>query len=298
MRLRISIFWDALMRFGADDGWAIASHIAMSTLIAIFPFLIFVTALAGFFGTAQLSNEAVKIIFDAVPDRVALPIADEVHSVLTQSRSGLLTIGAALALYFASSGVEAVRVGLNRAYDIRDDRPWWLLRLESIVCVLLGALALLTLAFLVILGPLIWAIGLKYLPALEPLGRVFTLSRYAISFLILFTTLVVLHKWLPAKKHRFREIMPGVVLTFVLSVGFGEMFGSYLSHFATNYVSTYAGLASVMIALAFLYTSASIFLYGGELNAAIMRAHMRQLQTLGRELEDARAAAKGVPRAS
>jgi membrane protein len=75
MRLKPSIFWDALLRFGADDGWAIASHIAMSTLIAIFPFLIFLTALAGFMGTSDLSNQAVTLIFDVVPARVAQPIS-------------------------------------------------------------------------------------------------------------------------------------------------------------------------------------------------------------------------------
>jgi membrane protein len=207
---------------------------------------------------------------------------------LTQSRGGLLTIGAALALYFASSGVEAVRVGLNRAYDVRDELPWWLSRIESILFVLLGALALLTLAFFVVLGPLIWAVTLRGLPAIEPLSRVFTLSRYVISFVILFSTLVVLHKWLPAKKQRFRDIMPGIILTFALSVGFGEIFGLYLSRFATSYVSMYAGLASVMIALAFLYISASIFIYGGELNAAIMRDHLARLQLLGRDLNKAK----------
>jgi len=57
---------------------------------------------------------------------------DEIHNVLTQARSGLLTISVILAIYFSSSGVEAVRIGLNRAYDVRDSRSWWLLRLESI----------------------------------------------------------------------------------------------------------------------------------------------------------------------
>ena len=53
---------------------------------------------------------------------------------------------------------------------------------------------------------------------------------------------------------------------------FGIAFGRYLTEFARNYVSTYAGLASVMIAVVFLYTVAAIFIFGGELNAALMRA--------------------------
>ena len=90
--------------------------------------------------------------------------------------------------------------------------------------------------------------------------------------MLLAATMFIAHRWLPATRLRFVDIAPGVVASFVSSIVFGEIFGLYLSQFARNYVSTYAGLASVMIALAFLYTLAAIFVFGGALNAAIMRA--------------------------
>ena len=86
----IAIFYDAYSRFSADDGWAISSHIALSTLTSLFPFLIFVTALAGFVGSQDLADEAAKLIFDAWPPIVANPISGEVHNVLTAPRGGLL----------------------------------------------------------------------------------------------------------------------------------------------------------------------------------------------------------------
>ena len=152
MRFVFGVLDDAFMRFSQDDGWAIASHIALSILTSLFPFLIFVTALAGFLGSKNLGDEGVQILFQTWPQQVAAPIANEIHNVLTQTRSGVLTIGVILSIYFSSSGVEAVRIGLNRAYDVRDSRPWWLLRLESIAYVFVGAFSLLTLAFLVVLA--------------------------------------------------------------------------------------------------------------------------------------------------
>ena len=68
MRFVFRIVYDAVMRFLQDDGWAIASHIALSILTSLFPFLIFVTALAGFFGTKTLADEAVP---PPVPDLAA-----------------------------------------------------------------------------------------------------------------------------------------------------------------------------------------------------------------------------------
>jgi membrane protein len=272
MRKVFSVFLDAYWRFLAQDGWAIASHIALSTLTSLFPFLIFVTALAGFFGTEDLAAEAAKLIFAVWPPAVAHPIAGEVQNVLTAPRGGLLTIGAALALYFASGAIEAARVGLSRAYSANETRPWWLLRLESIAFVIVGAIGLLALAFLVVLGPLIWATALNYLPQLEPLRFVVTFTRLGLAVALMALTLFLAHLLLPKGRRRLIDLAPGVALTFASCVAFGEGFGAYLSEFARNYVTTYAGLASVMIALVFFYAMAAIFVYGGELNAAIMRA--------------------------
>jgi membrane protein len=275
MRRTFGIFLDAYWRFSADDGWAIASHVALSTLTSLFPFLIFVTALAGFFGSERLSDEAAKLIFDAWPAIVANPISGEVHNVLTAPRGGLLTIGAILALYFSSGAIEALRVALNRAYETVETRPWWLLRLESIAYVLIGAASLLALAFLVVLWPLIWAAALSFAPALAPLENLVTLARLAIASVLMAISLLIAHRWLPSERRKFVEIAPGVALTIVCCIAFGEIFGAYLGEFARNYVSTYAGLASVMIALVFLYSMAAIFVFGGDLNAAIMRARKR-----------------------
>jgi membrane protein len=276
MRFVFRILYDAIMRFSQDDGWAIASHIALSILTSMFPFLIFVTAIAGFFGSKSLADDAARILLQTWPQQVAAPIANEIHNVLTQTRSGLLTISVILAIYFSSNGVEAVRTGLNRAYDVRDSRPWWLLRLESIAYVFVGAFALLTLALLVVLAPLIWTAVLHFAPGLEPLNRLITFGRFAIASLVLLLALVLAHKFLPAGRRSLRDIAPGILLTLAMWIAAGIAFGSYLAEFARNYVTTYAGLASVMIALVFLYMIASIFIFGGELNAAILRANRKR----------------------
>ena len=131
---------DAFYRFNADDGWAIASHIALSVLMSMFPFLILVTAIAGFISSEDLADEVARLIIAAWPRAVSSQIAGEIHNVLTTARGDVLTVGAAFAIYFASSGVESLRIGLNRAYGLTDPRPWWLLRLESIGYVLVLSL--------------------------------------------------------------------------------------------------------------------------------------------------------------
>jgi membrane protein len=271
IRLSLRVITEAFYRFNRDDGWAIASHIALSILMAVFPFLIVVTALAGFVGSANLADEVARLIFAAWPQQVASPIAGEIHNVLTTTRGGVLTLGAVFAVYFASSGVESLRIGLNRAYGLYEQRSWWLLRLESIGYVLVSALALLVLAFLVVLGPLIFKAAANYAPWIEPLESHYDFARVGIGGGVLAVALFILHMWLPAGRRGLSKVWPGIAATLALWLACGFAFGHYLADFAYTYVTYYAGLASAMIALVFLYYSAWIFVYGGELNAAIGR---------------------------
>jgi membrane protein len=269
-------FWRAALTFNAADGWAIASHVALSTLMAIFPFLIFLTAIAAFFDLSSLSNTVVTLIFDSVPERIAAPIAGEVRRVLLVPRGDLLTIGVALALWFASSGVEAMRVGLNRAYGKVENRNFLWLRLESIGFVLVGSLTFLTIAFLLVLAPVAWTAFVHLVPAIEDFAWPLTLLRYGLTLVIAGSGLIVSHLWLPAGRRRIVDILPGVGLTLGAWIAGAYGFSLYLADFA-NYASTYAGLAGVMTAIVFLYMMALILLYGASLNAAL--GERRQVAT-------------------
>jgi membrane protein len=272
LRRYLAIAYKAYEGFARDDGWAIASHIALTTLMSLFPFLIFITALTGFLGSQEVADQVAKLLLEAWPPQVAAPIATEITSVLTRSHGGLLTLGAALALYFSSSGVESLRIGLNRAYDVLDMRPWWLLRLESIGYVLVGAAALIALSF-VIVGATGGLSRIAHLATwLAPIEQTFTFWRYMIATVVLVIALILVHKWLPAGRRRIVEVLPGIVATLLMWIVTGVGFGRYLASFAGTYVSTYAGLASAMTALVFLYWTAACFVFGGELNNAIRKA--------------------------
>lgn len=269
------ILMDALNRFVLNDNWAIASDIALAILLSLFPFLIIVTAVASLLGSEQLAREAAELVFATWPPQIAEPLAEEVTRVLTGQRQDLLTIGSVLALIFASNAVESIRIGLNRAYGVPETRSWLMTRLESIGFVILGTAVLLTLAFLIVLGPVLWRTATSYFPALGSLSSVVTAIRLVIASLVIVAALTISHFWLPAGWRRLADIWPGIVITLVLWIASGVGFGWYLDSFAGSYVTTYAGLATGMIALVFLWFTAVIFLFGGELNAAIRRARER-----------------------
>ena len=271
------VTFDVFKHFSTDDGWAFASHIALSGLMALFPFLIFATALASFLGAKAFADTAVHVIFDMWPSNIAEPIANEVKNVLTVQRSGLLTISVIAAAYFASNGVEALRVALNRAYRVTDMRSIVFCRLQSLGFVLIGTLCLMAISFLLVLAPLAVRIAAKWVPEIVEYGGTFAFWRYAITVSLLVLALFLAHIWLPAGKRRLSDILPGIIITLLAWLAAATAFAVYLETFA-NYVTTYAGLASIMVAIVFLYMLSAIFIIGAEFNAAIMNYRKREQQ--------------------
>lgn len=261
---------DAFGHFNADDGWAMASHVAVSAIMALFPFLIFATALASFLGADAFAETAVHLVFDTWPEEVAEPIAAEVVNVLGVRRGGVLTFGVLAAAFFSSNGVEAIRVSLNRAYRVVEPRSFIYLRVQSLAFVLIATLGFMAISLLLVIAPLAARIAVSRLEWLEPYMGTITLWRYIIAVTVLVSALMAVHLWLPAGKRSLSDILPGIVFTLLSWLAGSSIFAAYLSRFS-SYANTYAGLASIMAAVFFLYIISVIFILGGEVNAAIMR---------------------------
>ncbi|MCB1452751.1 MAG: YihY/virulence factor BrkB family protein [Rhizobiaceae bacterium] len=264
------VLGDAFGHFSDDDGWSMASHLAITALMALFPFLIFSTALASFLGAKAFEDTAVHIVFDTWPEQIAAPIAREVVNVLTVQRGDFLTVGIIVAAFFASNGIEALRVSLNRAYRVEDRRSFLFRRIQSLAFVFITTLGFLTISVLLVLAPLIGRVAVDAMPWLKPFMGTITIWRYIIASSVIVLALVAVHAWLPAGKRSFADIAPGIMFTLSGWLIGSTLFAEYLDRFS-SYVSTYAGLASIMIAVVFLYIISAIFILGGELNAAIRR---------------------------
>jgi membrane protein len=264
------ILYDALGHFNDDDGWSMASHLAITALMALFPFLIFATTLASFLGAEAFTDTAVHLVFDTWPEQIAAPIAREVINVLTVQRSDLLTYGVLLAAFFASNGIEALRTSLNRAYRVAETRSFLFRRIQSLAFVLIATVGFLAISVLLVLAPLLARLAQAKFEWIEPYMGTITLWRFVIASTVIVLGLVAVHIWLPDGKRRFVDIVPGIIFTLIAWLGGSTMFAAYLDRFS-SYVTTYAGLASIMIAVVFLYIVSLIFILGGELNASISR---------------------------
>jgi len=262
---------EAIRRFDRKGGWVLSSHIAMSMMLALFPFLLFVVALAGSLSQDVNVDDLVDLVLGTWPDEIAEPIKAEMHAVLTGASSQLMTLGGLLAVYFASNGVDAVRVAMTRAYRDQDNLAFWKARLLCVVFVLIGGVLALTALTLGLALPFYLSLVAEATPDLveawltsDRLSWIFTMGA---PFLVV----TACHVWLPGHRHSLTQMVPGILLTMVMWIGATWGFSYYLTRFA-SYSAIYAGLAGTMAALIFMYLMAAILILGAEFNGALAGA--------------------------
>jgi membrane protein len=266
---------DAGMSFARNDGLAMASHVALSLVLALFPFLVCVAALAAFFGVGRISNPIVHLLFDFWPEGVAVPLAQEADKILLPRRN-VLTVSIVLTVFVATNGVESLRIALCRAYGVQRSRSWWQARLIGLGFVLIGAGALVASSVLVVLWPSIWRSAVAYMPDLKALGPTYEIIRYGLASVVLVAGLSATHLWLPDTRPRLWDMVPGIMATLILWLVGATLYGEFLANVA-HLKATYAGLAGILTALIFLQISSAIFIFGAELNAALRRQrHLRR----------------------
>ncbi len=265
----VRALWDSVVQFKRKDGLIKSSHIAMSMMLALFPFILFSVSLAGFLSQDVDPDNLVGLIFGTWPDAVAKPIVAEIETVVASSNSQLMTLGGVLAIYFSSNGVDAVRVAMTQAYRDVDTLAFWRARLLCMAFVLVGGGLVLVAALIEVALPLYFSFVAEVVPGTW--GEWFTGDqlRIGLTMGVPVTAVFACHMWLPGRRHSLRDIWPGAVLTLVLWGIAGQGFAIYIASFS-RYGATYAGLAGAMAALMFMYLMAAILILGAEFNGALI----------------------------
>lgn len=259
---------EALYRLYEHSGFAMAGAVAFSFVVSLFPFCIFLGALAGIFGGRQLAAQAVDQLFQILPPGVAAGLAPQVDAIMGRTRIDLLTVSAGLSLFFATNAIETLRTALNGAYRVVEKRPYLLCLMRSMLFVFISAVSMLVLTWVVVVGPVVAA---RFDPSLtQSFLRATWLGaslRYALAAGVIGTQLLAFHLWLAAGKRKVKDVWPGVLVSTLLWLLTASLYSYYLNF--SDYARFYAGLSQLMVALIFFQTTAAIVILGAELNRGI-----------------------------
>jgi membrane protein len=272
----LQLFWETMKRLVADEAIPLAGNIAFRMMFSAFPFLIFLTAVAGFIGSEEWVEHTVQLLLSVAPDNVVAPLAREIRSILTVPRVDFLSIGALLTIWSAMAGVDSVRVCLNRAYDVTETRKSWQLYLLGVCGVIGSAVLFLALSLLVVVYPVFVRIVTDVTGNFPVQFNNIEQWRYPLAVLLMLVGVHAAHRILPAKRLSFRHVLPGVWFTVICWMGMAWAFSIWLTRF-NSFTSTYASLSGIFIIMFFIYLAALVLIAGGELNRVLELVRQNRL---------------------
>lgn len=258
-----------------DNIFGRAAELAYYFLLALFPMLIFLTAMVGFM--PGLRENIMGTLASIVPGDAMQLVRDTLEDVTRNSNTGLLSFGILGTLWAASSGVAAVIGTLNTAYDVEESRSWIKQRLTALGLTIGLALLIVGGVALIMFGDRLaeWANGALGLgPVFETIWQV---VHYLLGLALLFIGIEVIYYFGPNVEQDWAWITPGAVIA-VVGIILGSLAFSFYLRFAPDYSATYGSLGAVIILMLWLYLLGLVLLMGGEINSEIAHAADKPLE--------------------
>jgi membrane protein len=257
--------WSEIYDDNVFDG---AAALAYYLTLAIFPALIFLLSLMPYLPIDKLQDTVQAFLAQLLPGDTARMVKDTVNGVLEQKHQGLLSVGAVLTIWAASSGLYSLMQQLNVTYDVKEGRPYWKTRLTAFGLMIgFGLFTLVALA-LIVAGDS----GEKWLAGQTHWGPWLSFGYQAARWLFVATALgfgfAIVYYFGPDVEQRFRFVTPGSVLSVALTLGASLAFKAYVDHFG-NYNATYGGIGAVIVLMLWLNILGLVALLGSEVNALL-----------------------------
>jgi membrane protein len=268
----LAVFKQTFRQFLADDCMGLSQQIAYSSLLAFFPAVVFLVAVLGLIG----AYDTLQSFLTPVTPESVRNLIEQLQRDSTGGGSAVAAVFGAFGALWAGSGAMGSLVkAVNRAYDRLETRPFWRVRLVSLVLVVASGLVLAGMLLLIVFGGRLGdAIARK-----ADLSGAFTwfwdVLRWPIAFAAVLLLFALIYYLAPnAEQRSWRWLTPGSLVGSLMWLALSGLFALYTA-FSSSYSRTYGSLAGGIVRLLWLNYSAWAVLFGAELNAELDRHTQR-----------------------
>jgi membrane protein len=274
--LKVPLGWGELAKRTAhevlaDNCMGLAAQLAYYFFLALFPALLFVTAIISFIPVTGLLEAITGTLARVAPNEVLSIIQDQILKIAHEKNGGLLTIGILGAIWSTSAGVDAIIDTLNQAYDIQEARPWWKVKLVAIGLTLSLALFIVISFALVLVGPTMAEKVAVWAHMGPAFAWTWKILQWPVVFALVALAIAMIYYYAPDAEQEWIWITPGSIFATLLWLLISLGFKFYVANF-TSYNATYGAIGGVIVLMLWFYVSALAVLVGAELNAEIEHA--------------------------
>lgn len=248
------------------DVFGLSAQLAYFLLLSLFPFLLFLITLLGYFPIDE--HIIIETLSNYLPADVVQMIESNLTQIVNQQRGGLLSISIIGTLWSASNGINAMTKAFNRAYKVEEDRSFFIARLIAIALTIALFFVICIALLLPVFGKAIGVYLFSLINLSDNFLNVWNTLRWVASSLVFFIVLLVLYKLAPNQVIKVKHAIWGALFATIgwqlVSLGF-----SYYVNTLGNYSATYGSLGTVIVLMIWFYISGAIIIIGGMINSIV-----------------------------
>ncbi len=251
-----------------------AAALAFYFLFALFPLLLFLTTLLGFFAETgtELRVNLLMFLSRVVPPSAFTLVAATVDEIAANAEGWRLWVGIISALWFASLGIAALSDSLNAMYGVRESRPWWRVRASAVALTAVLVVLIVSALILMFYGGEIGAAIAGYFNQGGLFTTFWTLAQVPVALVFALFAFALIYYFAPdLYEQKWYWITPGSVIGVLLWILVSLLLRLYLGQF-NNYSLTYGSLGAIIILMLWFYLTGVAILLGGKINAEIENA--------------------------
>lgn len=261
-RLRDVVQW-FIRRFGENTLSVHAAHVVFFVMVSFFPFVMFFFTLLRY---TPLTEENIILLLEAVvPEGIRGVLEAWIREAYHQSSGTILSITVITTLWSGSKGFMGITYGLDKIYQVKNQRNWVVNRLSSLLYTLAFAGILMLSLIVLVYGNKILLTVDSFFSIEAPLFIGIFSLRSILGFGIFFLFFLLLYMFIPDRKANAKEEVPGALFTAVLWILFSYLFSVYVDYFS-NFSSVYGSLTYIVLFMLWMYICMDILFFGALIN--------------------------------
>jgi membrane protein len=247
-----------------------ANSVAFSIFLAVFPSIIFLFTLLPYLPfTEDYFTAIAKSTEKLMPNNAHQYLMNIIHDVTMIKRSGLLSLGFILAMYFSSNGVLSLMNGFDKSYkETFSNRSIFYKRAIALMLTLMLTVIFVFSIALLIIGKSIFTELHDLLHNDQVSSVLFDIIRLTTALIISYIGVNILYHFGPSLRKKLPFINPGSIVASLLLLITSIVFAYFINNFG-KFNEIYGSIGALIVILLWLKINAFILLAGFELNAAI-----------------------------
>lgn len=260
----------SLRKFFTEDSLAVSASIAYHSLLSIFPFVLLLMTLSGFYiKQSELAGRLTVIFERYLPVRAEFILENLQGLSRAYGRVGIISL---LLLLWSSSGIFLpLEKALNRAWEAKTERSW--LRRHLLALEMAVVMGIIVFFSSVVVGINVYVHGWVRMGSQLFPSTLVSLAYHSLIMIMTFSLtllmFVVLFKGLPNRPMKFSQVLPSALLTAIFWEAARSLFTLLLPSF--NYRQVYGPIGAGVALMTWVYISSAVTLFGAQVSQAVYR---------------------------